>query len=81
MSSLIAVTSIPTDSDLSQLGQSYESAFQDFEGCTALMTLRLTCLNSALQCGHKLMDPPSSVGSGVEIASYRERGSAPFQAA
>lgn len=72
MSCLIAVTSIPTDSGLSQLGQSYERAFQDFAGCTALMTLRLTWVNSVLQCGHKLIDPPSLVGSGVEIASYRE---------
>lgn len=77
MSSLIAVTSIPTESDLSQCGQSYESAFHIFVAWAALITRRLTCLNSALQCGHKLMESPSLVGCGVEIASYRE-GDSPF---
>lgn len=73
MSSLIAVTSIPTDSDLSQLGQSYDSAFQVADGCTALIGLRLTCWKALLQCGHTLMGSLSLVGCGLAFASYRER--------
>jgi len=68
--------SIQTDSDASHAGQSKETASQVFTKLLALMPVSFTFWKAALQCGHKLMDSPSLVGCGVEIASYREGASA-----
>jgi len=74
MSALIAVMSIPTDSEVSQCGQLYDSAFQLFVAWTALMATKFTCWKSFLQCAHKLMSVSVVVEGGSHLPGYGGNG-------
>lgn len=77
VSVLTASGSISMPSEASQLGQLYDRATRDFApGYVAVSGAIRTVSKLFLQYGHKLMDSPSFVGCGVEIASYREGASA-----
>lgn len=79
MSCFSATGSISTPRDMPQpaLGQLYETVLKVLvlPGAFAFTAPITAVLNGFLQCGQLLMGPPSLVGSGVEIASYREGGS------
>lgn len=79
MSSHCSCGSALTPSDVWQLGQSYETSAKVrpnsrmLRPVTGVMDAALNCF---LQYGHKLMDSPLPVGSGVEIASCHKGESA-----